>query len=416
MRPSPYTLLLVVAAAAGLYFAAFSTYDFVQHLDRQLNDIHCSFIPGIAATDASGASGCRVALMSPYSSVFRREVWGGIPISLPAMSVFAFLLFRGLDLWLNRREQDRGATRFLVAATLLPVLASAVMGYIAFAKLGAACKLCMGIYASSVVGFVAALLQWRQASARRLGEEVGLVGEPLPGEPDQGMRGHLMSFLEGVGFVAVPVLVYLVAMPDYSKYLGSCGTLAKPEDPYGVMVPMGQQGSGKETIEVFDPLCPACLGFETRLEASGLASQLKRRAVLFPLDPTCNWMVGSAVHPGACTVSEAVLCAGERSAAVIDWAFDHQEEIRAAADARPEAAAEMVGAAFPELKSCLGSPAVRSKLNKSLRWAVANQLPVLTPQIYIEGRKLCDEDTDLGMDYALSRMLKQAAPAASEAR
>lgn len=416
MRPSPFTLLLVVAAAAGLFFAAFSTYDFVQHLDRQVHGIHCSFIPGIEATDATGATGCHVTLMSPYSSVFRQDVWGGIPISLPAMSVFAFLLFRGLDLWLNRRERDRGATLFLVAATLLPVLASAVMGYISFAELGAACKLCMGIYGSSVVGFVAALLQWRQAAARRLGEDVGLVGEPVPGEPDQGMRGHLLSFLEGVGFVAVPVLVYLVVMPDYSKYPGSCGTLAKPEDPYGVMVPMGQQASGKETIEVFDPLCPACKGFESRLEASGLASELKRKAVLFPLDNTCNWMVGSAVHPGACTISEAVLCAGDTSGAVIDWAFDHQDEIRAAATARSEAAAEMVGAAFPEIKSCLGSPAVRSKLNKSLRWAVANQLPVLTPQIYIEGRKLCDEDTDLGMDYALSRMLKQVAPAASEAR
>ena len=36
---------------------------------------------------------------------------------------------------------------------------------------------------------------------------------------------------------------------------------------------------------------------------------------------------------------------------------------------------------------------------------MSNRLPVLTPQLYVEGRKLCDEDTDLGMDFALSHML-----------
>lgn len=409
MRVSPFTLLLVVAAAAGLFFAGYSTYDFVQHLDRQVHGIHCSFIPGLEAPDASGTSGCHTTLMSPYSSVFRKEVWGGIPISLPAMAVFAFLLFRGLDLALNRRERDRGATLFLVVATGLPVLSSLVMGYVAFAELGAACRLCIGIYGSSLVAFVAALLQWRQAASPRLGEELAITGEPPPAEPDQQWRGHAFSFLEGVGFVAVPVLVYLVAMPDFSKYPGSCGTLTNPEETYaGIMVPIGQQAAGKETIEVFDPLCPACKGFEDRLEASGLAGQLKRKAVLFPLDNSCNWMVGSAVHPGACTVSEAVLCAGDQAEAVILWAFEHQDELRTAAAADPAAAGPMVAAAFPELKGCLGSPAVRSKLNKSLRWAVQNQLPVLTPQIYVEGRKLCDEDTDLGMDYALSRMLTQS--------
>lgn len=414
MRPSPFTLLLALAAAAGLFFAGYSTYDFVQHLDRQVHGIHCSFIPGLEQTDASGSTGCHVTLMSPYSSVFRKEVWGGIPISLPAMAVFAFLLFRALDLWVNQRERERGATGFLVAATLLPVLTSAVMAYISFAQLDAACKLCIGIYGASAVSFVAALLQWRQASAPRLGEDLGIVGEPR-GAPEPGLRAHVFSFLEGVGFVAVPVLVYLIAMPDYSKYPGSCGELTQPEDPYGVMVPVGQQAGGRETIEVFDPLCPACKGFESRLEASGLADQLKRKAVMFPLDNACNWMVGSAVHPGACAVSEGVLCAGEKADAVVDWAFTNQEAIRTASTADPEAAAKMVKAAFPELASCVGSPAVRSKLNKSLRWAVANRLPVLTPQIYVEGRKLCDEDTDLGMDYALSRLLAQAPAAPSEA-
>jgi len=398
-------VIFLLAAAAGAYFAGFSTYDFVQHLDREMHNVTCTFLPGLAESDAGGESGCQATMMSPWSSVFRAAVWGGLPISLPGLAVFAFLLFRGLDLWLNRREDDRGATGFLALASALPLLTSIGMGYLSLVELDAACKLCIGIYVSSAVAFVAAVLNWRAAAAPRLGEDIGLAGEPDPGA-GQDLRGHLLSFGEGVGFVAVPSLVYLIAMPDYSGFVGTCGELAKPEDPYAVMVPIGPQTGGKPTIEVFDPLCPTCRAFEERLEASGLEEKLARKALLFPLDNSCNWMVGYALHPGACVVSEAVLCAGDKADAVIHWAFENQEQIVTQAKTDDKAAARMVGQAFPELASCIGTPGVKSKLNKSLRWAVANQLPVSTPQVYVEGKKLCDQDIDLGMDYALSRLIE----------
>lgn len=409
MRLSPWLILFCVAAAAGLLFAGVSTHDFVQHLDRQVHSINCSFIPGLAAPDASGTSGCHVTLMSPYSSFFRKSVWGGLPISLPAMSVFAFLLYRGLDLLINRRADDRGARLFLVGASVVPVLASLVMGYIAFAELDAACKLCIGIYAASFASLAAAVVEWKTASGApdTLGADLGIGGpDEAPASPVDARTWALGGVTLG-GFVAVPALVYLIAMPSYDKYVGACGTLAKPADTYKIMVPMDANAGGRDTIEVFDPLCPACRGFEDRLAASGLGDQLHRRAVMFPLDNACNWMVGSAVHPGACTISEAILCADDDAKKVVDWAFDNQQAIREASAADPAAAGNMVAAAFPELKSCLGSAKVKSDLNRSLRWVVANQLPVLTPQVYVDGTKLCDEDTDLGMDYALSRLLEQ---------
>jgi len=91
--------LLIVAAVAGLTFAGVSTYDFVAHLDRQVHSIHCSFVPGMGATDTAGSSGCYLTLMSPYSSIFRKTIWGGLPIALPAMAVFAFLLHLGSGSW-----------------------------------------------------------------------------------------------------------------------------------------------------------------------------------------------------------------------------------------------------------------------------------------------------------------------------
>ena len=53
MRPSRWLIVVLVGALVGLFFAGVSTYDFVQHLDRQVHSLHCSFIPGMSA--ATGA-------------------------------------------------------------------------------------------------------------------------------------------------------------------------------------------------------------------------------------------------------------------------------------------------------------------------------------------------------------------------
>ena len=123
-RHQPWLVVVLLGAIVGTVFAAVSTYDFVQHLDRQVHNLHCSFIPGAIHP---GESGCQVAMMSPYSSVLRGQVWGGVPISLPAMSVFAFLMLLSADLLLTRRKDDPRATGFLALATALPAATSLVM-------------------------------------------------------------------------------------------------------------------------------------------------------------------------------------------------------------------------------------------------------------------------------------------------
>jgi hypothetical protein len=210
----------------------------------------------------------------------------------------------------------------------------------------------------------------------------------------------------GCLFVALPVMLYLASAPDNSKFIGTCDALAKPDDTYGVMVNVHRTSPrNAQALEILDPLCPACKAFEQRLEASGLDDKLDRRAILFPLDNTCNWMITETTHPGACTVSEAVLCAGDKAPEVIKWAFEVQDQIRADTARDPTAAARYVKQKFPELAQCVGSPEARSRLNKSLRWSVANNIHVLTPQLFVDGTKLCDEDVDLGLEFALTIML-----------
>lgn len=396
MRPTkPFFIALLGFALLGVIFSGVSTYDFVAHLDRQVHSITCSFIPGLGSADASGTSGCHTVMMSPYSSVFRTATWGGLPISLPAMAVFAFIAFLAGDLFIRKEDADPDQVRFLVAATALPLITSLIYLGISSLVIKAVCKLCVGVYVSSFGVFIAAVLAWRtslQHSDQR--------STAIP----WGRYGVYMA--EGIAFVMVPVMLYLIMKPDYSEAMSDCGKLNSSEDKYDVMITLHKAPKGLPSIELLDPLCPACRAFDQRLDASGLRENLDLKAILFPLDNECNWMVPTALHPGACEVSEAVLCADDNPLPVIAWAFENQEALREAAAKDRKEVVSRIKAAFPKLADCVGKPAVKARLNKSLRWAVNNSLPVLTPQLYVNEQKLCDEDTDLGLEYSLTRLLK----------
>lgn len=433
MKLHPFTIVVAIGAIIGIIFATVSTYDFVVHLDRQLHGIHCSYFPGLGATDTEGTSGCHATLMSPYSSVLRQHFWGGLPVSLPGLSLFAFLLFLAVDLMLTRRQADLRAIGLLLATSTVPFVTSVVMGYLSFVEMGVACKSCIGIYVGSGLAFVFSLALFirtlrrrRSAESKRANDKDAQADEQRPaGEapdppprPKKTQRGSSHGPLRwggvavlcalGAAFVVVPIVLYIAVVPRFDQYIGSCGTLPRPADPQRVLVPLGGREGSVSVIEVVDPLCVACRALEARLSASGLNETIRRQAMLFPLDSECNWMVDRSIHPGACAVSEAVLCAGDDANDVLQWAFSEQDRIIEATRAEPESAQRMVVERFPELRRCVGSAEVRARLNRALRWAVANQLQVSAPQVYVEGLKLCDEDTDLGIEYMLPRLIEHA--------
>lgn len=390
----PLNLAVAAAGLLGAAFSAVSTFDFMQFLDRQVHSIHCSFVPGVGRE--LGESGCRTVMLSPYSSFFRESVWGGVPVALWALAVFAFIAYRaGALAWRERGSRQEAV--FLVAATGLPLVMSLIYFGLSL-HLGTTCKVCVGMYVSSLASFVLAVLALRQAPD---------VGVTLP------LR-HVGWFLQGVLFVGLLTLVFLIVHPsEGERRAGGCGALVQADDPARVMIEL--RSGGVDAIEVLDPLCPSCRALDTRLAASSVGQELALKGLLFPLDSSCNWMVTESLHPGACTVSEAVLCAAgfgetrDHAAArqVLAWAFAHQDELLEGARADPTSVRATVLAAFPDLKECLGGAKVKNKLLKSLRWTVANALPVLTPQVFVREERLCDEDTDLGLEYSLRGLLAQ---------
>lgn len=382
-------LAVAVFALLGLIFSGVSTADFISHLDRQVHSIHCSFIPG--ASKLIGESGCRTVMMSPYSSIFRTQMWGGLPISLLSFAVFAFLTARALG-FATRKQVTRTETSFLVAGTLLPVLMSGIYGVISAVEIGTVCKLCVGIYVSSAGMFASAVTAHIKTEARpKIYSESGVFAK---------------WFFQGCAYVAGMVLLYVFLAPVSDKVTEGCGRLVKTKARPGILIPFLGSNQGQPSIAVLDPLCPACRAFDERLKKSGLDAKLNIKMLLFPLDSKCNWMLKEALHPGACAVSEAIICDQANAAEIVNWAFENQEDLLALAKRSEKKLRKRIKKRFPNTKKCLGSARVRNKLNRSLRWAVANALPVLTPQLFIGDRRVCDEDTDLGLEYTITQMLR----------
>lgn len=409
-----------IVAIFGFIFSTQSTYDFISRTDR-LNPLDkplfCGVVPGQSIMDTKGSSGCHTAMMSPYSSVMRSQIWGGIPLTLFAMGTFGFLVC--FATWIVFRK-EYGWGRFLLAGTMIPVIASLVMAWIAYTKLGTACTLCLGIYGVSACLLMLSLLFFvKEKKYLQLSPN-----DTIPDEASQqavvdaasrSSKEVVLALLALLLFVMLPSIVYAMFQPKFEKYLGSCGTWDLPKDTELLSVPgfassAAASATTDEMVEVFDPLCNSCRAFEERLSLLDVSAQLERKLLPFPLDNECNWMVGQSLHPGACLVSQALICADpERRASMMQTIFDKQEELLALGRDRPKLLQELK-TMFPATTSCMDTPKTKAKLNQFLRTAVKARIPVSTPQAFVRGQKLCDADTDLGLDWALTQLIQRSPP------
>jgi hypothetical protein len=391
-----WALLGILASLLGLTFATLSSVDYAAHLDRHLHDVHCSLVPGLTS-GADQENPCRVAMYSAYAALFRGAFWGGIPISLFALGAFSFFLGFSLYLLLAGAEAPASALTFYAVAASTPLTASLVMFVISVTKLGSICKTCLGIYLSSLLLAAAAWFAYRS-----------LHREAHP----SGNWFHAAIWLAGLGLCTlVPSLVYASAIPDQRPYLKSCGKLPKLVESHNALIKMRTASAVRPAILFEDPLCPTCRAFHQRMLAEGAFDRLDIQMALFPLDSSCNWMLSSPLHPGACLVSRAVICGGDKAREVLEWAYDQQDELQRLAklgEAQLKAAiSEHFGAT---LANCTDAPATKLRLNHQLHFAADNAVPVSTPQMYLGDQKVCDEDSDLGLRYTLKQLAPEVVP------
>jgi protein-disulfide isomerase len=106
-------------------------------------------------------------------------------------------------------------------------------------------------------------------------------------------------------------------------------------------------------------------------------------------------------------VAKAVLCGKDQTRQVLEWAFENQERLSAAGKLGEPSLKALISQQWgPGLVACMDSRETKVKLNKHLHFAADNGVPVSTPQVYLGAKRLCDEDTDLGLRFTL----KQLAP------
>ncbi len=407
----------LVGSLLGLTFAAYSTHDYIAHLDRQLHDVHCSFIPGAGAEQADNA--CKVAMYSPYSAVFRDDIWGGIPISTFALGAFSFFAAFSLYLLVSGPRAPRRAPQFLALAGITPALVSIGMAVISATRLGSFCKTCVGIYASSAILAAGGIAAWwldKQTARRALAPSAIAGSHDIPptlvdGEAPPRTLGPASLHATWLALLALsslaPALWYREQVPSYEAYVGKCGGLATAEDPKKALLHLSAPGAVQPVTMVVDPLCPTCKAFHQRLVAEGYFPKLHVTLVLFPLDSECNWNLDTPMHPGACAVSRVVLCHADNPLAALEWGYDEQEDLLAIAKQQDGEAALLAridqrwGKA---IGSCVRAKETSLRLDEMIRFGVRNKLPVSTPQLFVGDKRLCEEDSDIGLPYALRKL------------
>ncbi len=394
-------IVAIFGALLGLVFASYSTLDYAAHLDRQLHDVHCSVIPG-APPQEDAAEGCRAALYSPYSAVMKDQLWGGLPISLFAQGAFSFLAGFALFLAVAGNRASKVAAWFFAAVGVTPLIVSIAMLIISVTQLDTVCKTCVGIYIASTFVGVGGLFGLMGVKHRESGSVL------LP-----------MVWLAVLGiFTLMPTAVYASSAPDHSPYLEQCGKLGDAKLPAGTLLTMRGRNAKREALFFEDPLCATCKAVHMRLADDGVLDRIDVTLVMMPLDSRCNWMLDQPMHPGACTVSKAVLCAGDRAKQVLEWAYDEQEYLTRAGKkdydlgrtdepVMKEVIKQRWGA---DMVSCIDDKATDQRLNQHLQYAVDNSVPVSTPQIYLGRKRLCDEDTDIGLRFTLSQIAPEVLP------
>lgn len=389
-------VIALIGSLLGLVFSYASTADYAAHLDRRLHDVHCSFIPGAPPT--AEAEACRAAMYSPYSAIMRDSLWGGIPIALFALGAFAFFAGFAVYLLLAGRRAPRSNVQMFAAVSVTPLLVSIVMFTISVTKLGTLCKTCVGTYVASLLLASGGLLSLRLLKKSE-GEDERPVGHPV--------TAVVWVVVLGVATL-LPTLVYAASAPDQRPYLGKCGELKKADDGSGALIKFRGAHAVQPALLFEDPLCPTCKALHERLVDEHVLDRLDVTLSLFPLDNSCNWMLADqSLHPGACLLARALICAKGQELQMLEWAFAEQSTLAAAGKQGEGSLKSIIGQRWGQgVVACTDSRDAKATLNKHLHFAADNNVPVSTPQVFLGQRRLCDEDTDLGLRFTL----KQLAP------
>jgi hypothetical protein len=129
------------------------------------------------------------------------------------------------------------------------------------------------------------------------------------------------------------------------------------------------EGDGREILVFSDYACPFCAKAHEDTEAA-LARNPGVRVVhrQFPLDPACNPLVKRAIHPGACALARAAICAeAQGKEREMSTALFRNQEAR-----RPvESLAAELGLDLALFRTCIVAPGTEKRLTADVAEGIA---------------------------------------------
>jgi protein-disulfide isomerase len=345
------SLLLASACAAGGLVLALV-------LARQHSQAHA----GVASFCAiSEYVDCDRVATSRYSVLL------GLPVAVwGAMGYGLALLLALAGLRPGRRREGWPAGLLFVVA-VAAAAGSVALALVSELAVGALCLLCAG---SWLLSFALLAAAWRACVPEGVGASVRgdlgvLRSRPL-------LAGAMV--LAGVAGVALVARAY----PHYWER-----TEARAPAPVAV-APAPASAGPLVVVEFSDYECPFCAKAHEQTKAL-LAGRGDVRLVRrhFPLDSECNPLVKRRIHPQACMLARAAICAEEQGKlpAMDDALFRNQGAKRPL-----EEVAGAVGIDLPRLRACLGSAATDARLRSDIEAAVRAGLDS-TPTYVVQGRR-----------------------------
>jgi protein-disulfide isomerase len=367
--PAPPRGALLAALALGLVGVALSI---------ALTRLHADAHAGVASFCAiSDTVNCDKVATSPYSVALGLPVavWGVLGFGLAAA-----LAGRGLA---GRRPHAAFPRGLLLLVAAAATAASVALAVVSKTLIGAWCILCAAGWVTSVALLAAAAIACRPAGvASSIRADLRAV-RAMPGS--------------SVAIALLGLAVVGVAMAGYPRYWERKASAApapgaatvpggpRTEPPPAVPAVATAENPGPGVVvEYSDYDCPFCARAHVRtkeLLARYPEWKLVRRQ--FPLDPACNGAVKRSIHPGACDLARAGICAAEQGR------FGEMDEALFAtqrARVPPSELARGLGLDLARFEACLASPDTERAIARDVEAGVRDGVRA-TPTYLVGGEE-----------------------------
>jgi protein-disulfide isomerase len=301
----------------------------------------------------------------------------GIPVAVWGVLGYGLALLLALAGLRPRRRREGWPAGLLFAVAAIASAAAVALALVSRFAIGALCILCAASWLTSFALLGAA---WRACRPEGVGAAV---------RGDLGVLRARPLLTAGLALSAACVVVLVAAA--YPRYWARGAAGRPPEGGAGAPVSPGLPPAGPAAatqgslvvVEFSDYECPFCARAheETKQHLSTRPDvTLVRRH--FPLDSACNPALSRRMHPEACELARAGICAEDQGKfpAMDDALFGNQQAKRPV-----EEVAAAVGLDLAAFRRCLSSPATEARLRSDVEAGIRVGLNA-TPTYVVGGR------------------------------